>query len=88
MPKPMRLVSRDDQPTRMTAEDAMAQIEADWIAWRSPNSDVATNDGWRPTDDLATKPLDVDSPRGYLIITSEPFVPFWRRALRRMKGLR
>lgn len=68
-------------------QTAMAQIERSWEQWRSPNADITAPDGWRPVDDLATKPLVVDEviARTYRVVSDAP-VPLWRRCLRWLNG--
>jgi hypothetical protein len=77
-------------------ESAMTEIERSWEQWQSPNAEVMAKDGWRPCDDLATRPLDIDGAirRSYRLtdtaiayggthwqFTDSP-VPRWRKLVR------
>lgn len=72
---------------RDRVEIAMERINASWIAWKSPVSEVLATDGWRPVDDLASNPLDIDAAqrKSYKVIVVDAPVPLWRRLLRKVK---
>jgi len=66
-------------------ERTMDEIKASWEAWVGDRGQH-----WTPVED--SKPLNAQISasldKGRYVADPKPYIPFWRRVLRRLKGIR
>lgn len=64
-------------------EKAFDQIEESWAEWHGPNGHpwIAYDGPTTPWSATVSESLD----KGRIVIVNEPYIPLWRRILRRLR---